>query len=171
MNFLSIKVILIVSVFFVCFGFTVLSSKSEYKVDLTISNAIVQDTTKKDSIVEIPITLSEKPKETEQTFSIVEKPANYPDGGMDGFYKYISKNLVYPKEAKKKKIEGRVFVQFIVDKEGKITEVKTVKGIGGGCDEEAERLLRESKDWIPAQQRGKTVKVRMNIPIVFKLDK
>jgi protein TonB len=58
----------------------------------------------------------------------------------------------------------------VIDKSGNVTNVKAVKGIGGGCDEEAERVIRESKKWTPAKQRGKTVKVRMNIPIVFKLD-
>ena len=166
MSFLSIKVILGITILFTCFGFTFLSLKSEYKVDFTIQNRVLQDTTKKDSIIKVPTIISEKLKEVEQFFTVVEQPAIYP-GGMDAFYKYVNKSMIYPKEAKKKKIEGRVFVQFIIGKEGKITDVKTIKGIGGGCDQEAEHLLRESKDWIPAVQRGKPVKVRMNIPIVF----
>ncbi|WP_338763230.1 TonB family protein [Bernardetia sp. ABR2-2B] len=129
-------------------------------VEIEIDN-IVTDVT----AIEAP----RQQEEVEQVFTIVEQNAVYP-GGMDAFYKYVSKELNYPKQAKRMGIQGRVFVQFVVDKSGKLTDVKTVKGIGGGCDEEAERVLRESKRWAPAKQRGKTVKVRMNIPIVFKLD-
>ncbi len=129
-------------------------------VEIEIDN-IVTDVT----AIEAP----RQAEEVEQVFTIVEQNAVYP-GGMDAFYKYVSKELNYPKTAKRMGIQGRVFVQFVVDKTGKLTDVKTVKGIGGGCDEEAERVLRESVRWAPAKQRGKTVKVRMNIPIVFKLD-
>ncbi|WP_338792439.1 TonB family protein [Bernardetia sp. MNP-M8] len=129
-------------------------------VEIEIDN-IVTDVT----AIEAP----RQEEEVEQVFTIVEQSAVYP-GGMDAFYKYVSKELNYPKQAKRMGIQGRVFVQFVVDKTGKLTDVKTVKGIGGGCDEEAERVLRESVRWAPAKQRGKTVKVRMNIPIVFKLD-
>lgn len=129
-------------------------------VEIEIDN-IVTDVT----AIEAP----RQEEEVEQVFTIVEQNAVYP-GGMDAFYKYVQKELKYPKQARKMGIQGRVFVQFVVDKDGKLTDVKAVKGIGGGCDEEAERVLRESIRWQPAKQRGKTVKVRMNIPIVFKLD-
>lgn len=125
---------------------------------------------KEGSITEIPVSTSVSGKEYEDVFTIVEEPATYPDGGMDGFYKYVAKNMVYLEQAKKMEIEGRVFVVFIVQEDGEITNVQIARGIGGGCDEEAERLVRESEKWIPAKQRGKNVKVRMNIPIVFKLD-
>lgn len=130
-------------------------------VEIEIDN-IVTDVT----AIEAP----RQQEEVEQVFTIVEQSAVYP-GGMDAFYKYVQKELNYPKQARRMGIQGRVFVQFVVDKDGSITDVKTVKGIGGGCDEEAERVLRESVKWAPAKQRGKKVKVRMNIPIVFKLDR
>lgn len=164
MNLFSIKNILGLSILFSCFCF--ISCSSTKKIQ---SSQISQNNEQSERIVEIPTTSDEKIDES--IFTVVEQPASYPDGGMDGFYKYVSKNMVYPEEAKKMKIEGRVFVVFLVDKEGKITNVQTVKGIGGGCDEEAERLLRECQNWIPAKQRGKPVKVRMNIPIMFKLKK
>jgi len=66
-------------------------------------------------------------------------------------------------------IEGKVFVQFIVDKAGNITNVTAVKGIGAGCDEEAVRVIKGSPKWKPGKQRGKAVKVRMILPITFKL--
>ena len=77
--------------------------------------------------------------------------------------------MEYPSQARRMGIEGRVFVQFVVDKQGNVTEVQSVKGIGAGCDEEAERVLRESPKFKPGKQRGRPVKVRMVLPIIFKL--
>lgn len=92
-----------------------------------------------------------------------------PEQGMKALYDYIGENLKYPQEAKEKGIEGKVFVQFIVDKDGKLTEVMAIKGIGGGCDEEAVRVLKASPKWSPASVMGKPVKVRMILPISYKL--
>lgn len=115
------------------------------------------------------IEFSEEPEEeVEEIFTIVEdQPA--PEGGMTQFYKYINDNLKYPPQARRMGIEGRVFVQFVVDKDGRITEVQAIKGIGAGCDEEAVRVIKNSKPWKPGKQRGRPVKVRMVLPIVFKL--
>lgn len=108
-------------------------------------------------------------EEVDEIFGIVEDPAVF-EGGMDNFYKYVSKNLTYPKQAKRQGIQGKIFLQFVVDKEGQITDIKVVKGLGFGLDEEATRVLRECPKWKPARQRGKVVRVRMSIPIMFKLD-
>ena len=90
-------------------------------------------------------------------------------GGMPAFYEYVSKNLKYPNQARRMGIEGRVFVQFVVGKNGSITDVTAIKGIGAGCDEEAVRVIKSSPNWSPGKQRGKPVKVRMILPITFKL--
>jgi protein TonB len=90
---------------------------------------------------------------------------------MKAFYHYIQENLKYPEEAKKQGIEGKVFVQFVVDKDGKLTEVKAVKGIGAGCDEEAVRVIKEAPAWNPATVVDMPVKIRMILPITYKLDK
>jgi TonB family protein len=104
-----------------------------------------------------------------EIFDIVEdQPA--PVGGMAEFYKYIGTNMKYPKQARSLGIEGRVFVQFIVDKEGNLTKVVAVKGIGAGCDEEAVRVIENAPKWNPGKQRGETVNVRMILPITYKLD-
>lgn len=94
-----------------------------------------------------------------------------PEKGIQSFYDYISKNIKYPIRAREKNIEGKVMVSFVVDKNGKITDVKAKNDIGGGCKEEAERIIRNSSKWNPAKQRGKSVKTRLTIPIVFKLEK
>ncbi|WP_338812659.1 energy transducer TonB [Bernardetia sp. Wsw4-3y2] len=94
-----------------------------------------------------------------------------PEKGIQSFYDYISKNIKYPIRAREKNIEGKVMVSFVVDKNGEITDVKAKNDIGGGCKEEAERIIRNSSKWNPAKQRGKSVKTRLTIPIVFKLEK
>ena len=104
----------------------------------------------------------------DEIFIVVEgRPA--PKGGMKTLYEYISSNINYPEEAKKSGIEGKVFVEFVVDQKGALTDVKAIKGIGGGCDEEAVRVLKGSPSWIPGLVGGKAGKVRMIIPISYKL--
>jgi TonB family protein len=103
-----------------------------------------------------------------EIYMIVEQQA-MPKGGMRQFYKYIADNLKYPPQAKRMGVEGRVYAQFIVEKDGYITDIKILKGIGSGCDEEAVRLLKNAAPWIPAKNRGRLVRVRRSIPITFKI--
>lgn len=108
-------------------------------------------------------------EEAEEIFLIVEdQPA--PVGGMSAFNQYLSKSIRYPEQARRMGIEGRVFVEFVVDKDGNLTEVKAIKGIGGGCDEEAVRVVKNAPPWTPGKQRGRPVKVRMVVPILFKMN-
>ncbi len=92
-----------------------------------------------------------------------------PSGGMTAFFEYNATNLKYPAEAREAGIEGKVILQFVVDTDGKITNVQSVKGIGYGCDEEAVRVVKDSPAWKPGMKDGKVVKVRMVLPITFKL--
>lgn len=107
-------------------------------------------------------------EEVDEIFTIVEDQP-VPNGGMSAFYKYVGDKLKYPAQARRMGIEGKVFVQFVVDKDGTLTEVKAVKGIGAGCDEEAVRVIKGAPKWKPGKQRGRSVKVRMILPITFKL--
>jgi protein TonB len=66
-------------------------------------------------------------------------------------------------------VEGKVFVQFVIDKDGSPSDITVLKGIGSGCDEEAVRVIKNMPKWTPGKQRGRPVKVRMSLPIVFKL--
>ncbi len=91
--------------------------------------------------------------------------------GQEAFYKYISKNLKYPNAAVREQVEGRVYVQFIINTDGSLTDIEVTKGIGFGCDEEAVRIIKNAPKWTPGKQRGKPVRVRMSLPIVFKLNK
>jgi len=109
-----------------------------------------------------------KDEDVDVIVDFVENEPQFP-GGIQAFYKYVKDNMNYPSQARKMGVEGRVFIQFVVDENGNLSEVKAIKGIGAGCDEEAERVLRESPRFIPGKQRGRPVKVRMVMPIVFKL--
>jgi periplasmic protein TonB len=96
-----------------------------------------------------------------------QQPA--PVGGLEAFYKFIQKEMRYPAQARRMGIEGRVYVEFVVDKDGSLTMIKLLKGIGAGCDEEAVRVLKEAPKWMPGKQRGRPVRVKMTVPIFFKL--
>jgi TonB family protein len=106
---------------------------------------------------------------SEEIFTVVEDNPSFPDG-VEAMYAYIGKNLKYPKEAKENGIQGRVVVQFIVNEDGSISNVKVLKDIGGGCGEEAARVVKAMPNWKPGTQRGKAVKVRYNLPFKFELD-
>lgn len=99
----------------------------------------------------------------------IEEMPKYP-GGDEALFRLISENLQYPEKAKEADIQGRVVVSFVIEKTGSVTEIKVVQGIGGGCDEEAVRLASLMKDWAPGHQNYKPVRVRMNLPMAFKLE-
>ncbi len=108
-------------------------------------------------------------KDTETTFEVVEVMPEYP-GGMEALIDYLGSNIKYPDQAKKEGIEGKVFVNFIIEKDGSIGETKVIRSIGGGCDEEAVRVVSQMPNWTPGTQRGEAVRVSYNLPISFKLD-
>ncbi len=90
-----------------------------------------------------------------------------PKKGMQDFYSFIGKNFSLTKEAKKNNVKGKIFVQFVVDKEGQIVEPKVIKGLGYGLDEEAIRVLLKYGDWIPGEQRGRKVRCKYSMPIAI----
>ena len=90
-------------------------------------------------------------------------------GGDKALYNFVSQEIQYPRIAEKWGMEGKVYVQFIVTKEGNVTDVKVVQGIGKVCDDEAIRVTKLLPKWIPGKKGGKPVNVRISIPIVFKL--
>ncbi|MBX2899247.1 MAG: energy transducer TonB [Cyclobacteriaceae bacterium] len=114
----------------------------------------------------------EQPKvedeKADEIFTVVEVSAE-PKGGRAAFYKYVGENIQYPAQARRMGIQGRVFVEFVVNKDGALTDVVVVKGIGAGCDEEALRIVKNAPAWNPGRQRGHAVKQRMVIPITFML--
>ena len=136
--------------------------EEEIEIDLDV------EVTEETVIEEIVFEDEPEEEESEEIFTIVEDQPE-PKGGMGAFYEYVQKNLKYPAQARRMGIEGKVFVQFVVDTDGSINDVQAVKGIGAGCDEEAVRVLQNAPNWKPGKQRGRAVKVRMILPITFKL--
>ncbi len=112
----------------------------------------------------------EEPEEevAETIFMVVEDEAEFP-GGAKAWGKFLKKNFRYPRQAQRMGIEGKVFLSFVVDKDGAISDIAVARGIGGGCDEEAIRVLSKSPKWKPGRQRGVAVKSRMAIQIAFQL--
>jgi TonB family protein len=121
-------------------------------------------------ILPIKFTLSgEAPiDENEQVFAVVEEIPKFP-GGDEARATYLQKVISYPEKAKKEKIEGTVYVSFIIEKNGSISNVKVLRGIGGGCDEMAVSAIQNMPAWTPGMQHGKPVRVQFNMPISFKL--
>lgn len=99
---------------------------------------------------------------------LLEKYPEFP-GGQDAFNKYISRNLRYPIAARENNIGGRVIVSFIIEKDGNLSNIRVVRGIGGGCDDEAIRVLRKSPSWTAGLQNGQKVRVAYTMPIFFQL--
>lgn len=136
-----------------------LEEEIELDIDMDVQeDAVVEDIVFEEAPAEEPV---------EQIFEVVEEQPE-PEGGMEAFYKFVGKELRYPAQANRMGVEGRVFVQFVVDEQGNVSNVQAVKGIGAGCDEEAVRVIKLTK-WTPGKQRGRPVKVRMIMPVMFKL--
>ncbi|NVO20649.1 MAG: energy transducer TonB [Bacteroidetes bacterium] len=104
----------------------------------------------------------------EKPFTVVEQMPEFP-GGEQSMMKFLRENIKYPQMARESGIAGSVYVTFVVNKSGQISDVRILRGIGGGCDEEALRVVRAMPSWIPGRQNGKSVPVQFNLPIKFTL--
>ena len=102
-------------------------------------------------------------------YTIVEQMPAFP-GGEEKLIEFVSKNVEYPQEAKEEGVQGRVFVGFVVEKDGSVGDVKLLRGIGHGCDEEAVRVVKMLPKWKPGMHNGEFVRVSYQIPINFKLE-
>ena len=136
-------------------------------IEINLDMDITEDMSIEEVIVDTDMGAPEEEK-ADEIFLIVEQ-APEPVGGMQSFMTYLAENLEYPTKAIRMQISGRVYVQFVVNADGSLQDFVVVKGIGGGCDEEAIRVLEKAPKWIPGKQRGKNVRVRMVIPVYFML--
>jgi len=102
-------------------------------------------------------------------FTVVEEMPSFP-GGDEARQKFLLENTKYPQMAKESGIQGTVYVTFVVDEKGKVADVRVLRGIGGGCDEEAMRVVKLMPSWNPGKQSGKAVRVQFNMPIKFTLN-
>jgi periplasmic protein TonB len=139
--------------------------KIEEKIDVNF-DVDVKETTVIEEVVIKEVVIEEE--KADQIFDVVETQPN-PPGGMSGWNKYLSDNLKYPTQARRMGVEGTVIVVFVINTDGSIQDVEVLRGIGGGCDEEAVKIVKAAPKWSPGKQRGKPVRTRMRLPIRFKL--
>jgi protein TonB len=126
-------------------------------VDISVETAVE----KRDEVIEI--------KQEEPALIFVQEMPSYPGGEAERM-KFLVDNIKYPPLALENGIQGTVYVQFIIDSRGNITDFKIQRGIGGGCDEEAERVIKMMPQWHAGKQNGKAVRVIYNMPVVFKIN-
>ncbi|MGW8121297.1 energy transducer TonB [Roseivirga echinicomitans] len=132
-------------------------------IDIVIDVEVLEKTEIADLVFE------DQPDEivSDEPFLIVEDPAEFPGNGWN---KFLNENLKYPRQAQRMGIEGSVDLSFVVAADGSLSDIEVTRGIGGGCDEEAIRVLKSSPKWIPGKQRGVAVKSRMAIRVKFRLN-
>jgi protein TonB len=104
----------------------------------------------------------------QEIFQVVENAPAFPGGDAERM-KFLQDNIKYPQMARESGIQGTVYVTFVIERNGSVTDVKILRGIGGGCDEEAVRVVQNMPKWEPGKQRGKPVRVQFNMPIKFTL--
>ena len=113
-------------------------------------------------------TVVSQKNQKEEPFDVVEDMPAFP-GGMEAMIQFISNNIQYPADAQKQKVDGRVLVNFVVEKDGSITEVKVIKPAFPSLDAEAVRVVKAMPKWKPGYQKGQAVRVQFTMPINFSL--
>ncbi len=141
--------------------------------DTEVEETEVQTTEDQGEAVEIvgtggPAIVVEEVVEEEEIFQVVEKMPEFP-GGMAECMKYVGKNIKYPTIAQENGIQGRVIVQFVVNKDGSIVDVVVARSVDPYLDKEALRVVKGMPKWIPGEQRGKPVRVKYTLPVMFRL--
>ncbi|MBR4970424.1 MAG: energy transducer TonB [Paludibacteraceae bacterium] len=136
------------------------------EVETTSTVEIAEESTE-EAIEFTPMEVQEEEEDEEEIFQVVEKVAGFP-GGQAKLMEFLRKELVYPQIAIDNNVQGRVIVQFVVNKDGSIQDVKVARGVDPVLDEEAIRVVKKMPKWIPAEQRGKTVRSRFQLPVMFK---
>lgn len=164
----------------------VVEQKAKFTVPIVVTDSVVEtDALNQDDLAsqvtniaidESDFNVEEKVEEKvideedhSQIFTVVEEMPSFP-GGEEARMKFLYDNIVYPQVARESNISGTVFVGFVVDSRGRVTEAKIQRGIGGGCDEEALRVIKLMPSWNPGKQAGKPVRVQFTMPIKFSLN-
>lgn len=141
----------------------------EDDVEVDIDIEIDAEATQKTEIqAYVPITIEEEESGETEIFTVVEEAPGFPGGDVKRI-QFLQDNIRYPQMARESGIQGTVYVTFVVERSGAVTDVRILRGIGGGCDEEAIRVIKAMPKWNPGKQRGKPVRVQFNMPIKFTL--
>ena len=131
--------------------------------------ASTEDTGQAVEIKYVPIEVEEEEPEEQTIFEVVEQMPEFPNGGMAGLMQFLSKNIKYPTIAQENGTQGRVTVQFVVNKDGSIVDAKVLRGVDPYLDKEALRVIGTMPKWKPGMQRGKPVRVKYTVPVMFRL--
>lgn len=140
--------------------------------DSKVEESTIQASDDTQAAVEVkytPVEVEEEEVDEQQIFTIVEEYPEFP-GGMAECYKWIGKNLVYPTISAENGVQGRVTVNFVVNADGSIVDVKVLRGVDPYLDKEAVRVVSKMPKWKPGKQRGKAVRTSFNLPVRFKLN-
>lgn len=152
---------------------------SQTEFEIVDDNAVIEDEFKLQDFenvtdgslltntVEIKQELPEE-EEEQPIFTVAEQQASFP-GGPTKLYEYLAKNIKYPQQARETGTQGKVYLTFVVERDGSITDIKILRDIGSGCGEEAIRVVKSMPKWQPAKQRGKVVRQQFNLPVNFSL--
>ena len=150
-TWLLVGYVIVLAFMFVAFEWT----KRDIKIDT--SQAITD------------LVFEEEEPEEQTIFEVVEQMPEFPNGGMAGLMQYLSKNIKYPTIAQENGTQGRVTVQFVVNRDGSIVDAKVLRGVDPYLDKEAIRVISSMPKWKPGMQRGKAVRVKYTVPVMFRL--
>lgn len=139
----------------------------EVEDEIDINAEVSQEEIIEEYVYEAPEIEEEEIVEAE-IFTVVEQMPEFP-GGAAEMTRFIQKNIKYPMMARESDIQGRVYINFVVEPDGSVSNVTVMRGIGGGCDEEAVRIVNMMPKWNPGKQRGIAVRCSFTVPIVFRL--
>ncbi len=143
----------------------IVEDNEEIEEELSIDDSEADENTE---VEQVEIQPQEEEEEEIVNFYVIENKPEFP-GGQDAMFKFIAEHTKYPEIAKENGITGKVFVQFVIDKDGAVTDVKVIRGIDPYLDKEAVRVVKSMPKWQPGLQRGKPVKVSFQLPINFTL--
>lgn len=146
---------------------TIVENDAELTNEVGIINAEDNANKAQEEFTKVEVEQEEEVEE-EEIFLVVEEDAEFP-GGLEALSKYLAENIKYPQLAKENNITGRVFVSFVVEKNGSVGNIKILRDIGGGCGAEAVRVVKAMPKWKPGKQRGKPVRSQFNLPVNFDL--
>lgn len=146
---------------------TIVENDAELTNEVGIINAEDNANKAQEEFTKVEVEQEEEVEE-EEIILVVEEDAEFP-GGLEALSKYLAENIKYPQLAKENNITGRVFVSFVVEKNGSVGNIKILRDIGGGCGAEAVRVVKAMPKWKPGKQRGKPVRSQFNLPVNFDL--
>jgi len=147
----------------------IVETKVAKSTETVPTSVVPKDTVSPVEVKYVPAEVTDKLKGT-PVYEVVEQMPEFPGGGMPAMMEYIKNNMRYPESAKKANTQGRVTVQFVIDKEGNVTSPKVIRSVDKDMDAEAIRLVKAMPKWKPGMQSGQAVAVKYTVPIMFRLE-